>query len=391
MALGCALLLAACYLAAQAGMVRLRSDFFYYWVAGRMMLSGVSPHDPDAWPRVYFALTGTHSVDLAFPYPPWSVLAALPLALLEPDWAAALWMAASLGSLGLVTVLVLQDVPALRRLHAAGISALALAGFVPVVEVLFFGQLSSLLAAALLGASILERSGRRTLAAMLPAALMLKPQLGLVALPAVFLYLVSRGDRRAAATLCLSCAGIVLLSAPWLPAWIDHLGQSLQTKTIDAGRTPTIYGTTVLLTRSAGAPVAVAAALVLGAIVLAPVVALLRQHHQQGRVLSQALRTITPTTLALAPYLWTYDLSLLLASLLPACRDLLAQPGRKALVLAWTITGGSVLLSWLLMWLAALYRRETPSLLLPLVFALGTWLAVVTRGARGRDHHSLPR
>ncbi|MCL6554607.1 MAG: glycosyltransferase 87 family protein, partial [Firmicutes bacterium] len=115
-------------------MVRMRSDFFYYWVAGRMMLSGVSPHDPDAWPQVYFALTGTHSVDLAFPYPPWSVLAALPLALLEPDRAAALWMAVTLGALGLVAVLILQDVPAQRRLHAAGIGALALAGFVPVVE-----------------------------------------------------------------------------------------------------------------------------------------------------------------------------------------------------------------------------------------------------------------
>lgn len=120
----------------------LRSDFFYYWVAGWMLLSGISPHDPDAWPIVYRDLTGAVSVDHAFPYPPWTVLPVLPLALLDPAWAATLWLAASLGALGAAALSVLRDVPPDRHLHATGIGALALAGFAPLVEALFFGQLS---------------------------------------------------------------------------------------------------------------------------------------------------------------------------------------------------------------------------------------------------------
>lgn len=379
-ALSGVLLLLLCYLAAQAGIIRLRSDFWYYYVAGRMVLAGLSPHDPDAWPARYLELTGTRSADQAFPYPPWTVLPTLPLALLDPAWAATLWVAISLGTLGTGALLVLKDVPPARRPHATGIGVVALAGFVPTVEALFFGQLSPLLTAALLGACALARSGHRTLAVVLLTVLLLKPQLGLVTLPVAFVHLIRHGECRAAALLCLSCLGIMLLSAPWLSAWITHLGPALQTNAADAGHTPTVYGLSVLLGRSTGASVAVAAALALAAAALGPVGASLRQRHGGQEGLAEVLRIATPASLALAPYLWTYDLSLLLACLLPACRDLLARPGRHALGTAWALATGSTVLSWLLLVLAALHRRETPSLILPFLFAAVAWMVVLRPG-----------
>jgi hypothetical protein len=379
LALGSLLLLAASSFAAQAGILRLRSDFFYYWVAGWMLLSGISPHDPDAWPTVYRDLTGAVSVDHAFPYPPWTVLPVLPLALLDPAWAATLWLAASLGALGAAALSVLRDVPPDRHLHATGIGALALAGFAPLVEALFFGQLSPLLAAALLGACALARSSRQNLAAALPAALLLKPQLGLVVLPATFLYLLCRGNRRATAALCLSCLGIVLLSAPWIPAWILYLEASLRTNAVDAARTPTVYGFALLLERSVGAVAAAAAVLLLAIAVLGPLAALFRQPSRGGGGLASILRGAIPASLVITPYLWTYDLSLLLACMLPACRDLLAKPGRTALVSAWALAAGSAALSWLLVVLVAVYRCETPSLALPVFFAAVAWPAVFRR------------
>ncbi|MCL6441826.1 MAG: hypothetical protein K6T27_10095, partial [Thermoleophilum sp.] len=119
LALGAAgLLLAACYTLATRTIARPGSDWFYYWIAARIVLEGASPYDLAAWEGAHLRYTGQGSRDPAFPYPPWTAVFLLPLGLFPTRWIGMLWIASMVAGMTVALILTIRPPVPQRRVHA---------------------------------------------------------------------------------------------------------------------------------------------------------------------------------------------------------------------------------------------------------------------------------
>lgn len=210
-------------------------DFSRIWAGPRAALVGADPYEPATWVGTATAL-GTQVPDTAvYIYPPWVLVALLPLGAIPLPAASILW---SLGGLALailgVRALLRAFLPDVAWAHALVAFTLLLSwtgtlGFV-------IGQWAYLLIAALCAAILALRRGRAVRAGLAALALIAKPQLFVVAVPAFAVHaLWPRADAAAtrAARLAVAIAagcGLALVVAGWLafpqwwPTWFREIG-----------------------------------------------------------------------------------------------------------------------------------------------------------------------
>ncbi|HEX8969737.1 MAG TPA: glycosyltransferase family 87 protein [Chloroflexota bacterium] len=172
----------------------LATDFRAYYTAGRMLLGGVrsdfyAPDTQWVWQHAW-APEVTGPADLSpFRNPPFVAAIFAPLALLPAEIAFGVWSSVNVALL--ITLLVfgqraLAGCSARTRRRAVLLSV----SFLPVVVALLLGQLSLLLALALLGAWAAFRSGHDARAGLWLAILLAKPQF--LVLPALVLLIHRR-------------------------------------------------------------------------------------------------------------------------------------------------------------------------------------------------------
>src|SRR5207248_3279971 len=152
------------------------TDFAGFWAGPRALLDGADPYDPATWQATIARLGTQQTSELVYGYPPWVLLALLPLGALPLGLATLVW---TLGGLSLAVIgiwsLLRVIAPDCRLLSL--LAGLCLLGSAPAIISFYSGQWSFLLVGATgLGYTFLLRGHERR-AAFIGLVAIAKPHL----------------------------------------------------------------------------------------------------------------------------------------------------------------------------------------------------------------------
>ncbi len=192
-------------------------DFVQYWSAGRQLLDGRDPYDPDelfVWQRSMYDLPKT----VMMWNPPWTLPLTLPFAAMPWRMAQLLWFVMQLGAVLLSADLLWRVYRGDLRLRwIAWLLALA---FAPTLFLLLLGQISGLPLLGLAGFVYYIRNNRPYLAGCCAVLTAIKPHL----LPLFALVLVLESTHRPASRKAIAVGAALLLLLGLLPLlWNTHV------------------------------------------------------------------------------------------------------------------------------------------------------------------------
>jgi hypothetical protein len=285
-------------------------DFFNFWLAGHLVTQGQSPYDTAQWIAGYPPYELDIILNPAFLYP-------LPLALL---FAPLGWLSFHNAYIIWVTLLQLMIVVSLAVLIIIASNPRSKLFFIPLLAgiVLFRsttltltqGQVSALFLFVMAIMALLWGQGKWFWGGFLLGLLVLKPNLGVIVIALLTLWLLIR--KRWTALAGAAVSGFLLLIAGLIynPHWIVEywaIGSNKLAQTF--GGSPTVWGLSALVCRSNATCVLAFG----GAAVLLLVLGflwLIVSH--KGLAPATILALAVTTTLLVAPYTWTYDQLLLI-------------------------------------------------------------------------------
>jgi hypothetical protein len=193
-------------------------DFVQYWSAGRQVLDGLDPYDPDQLITIQREMFAGHRKTVMMWNPPWTLPLTLPFAALPWRLAQFLWL-----GLQLAAVLISADL--LWRIYGGAwrlrwVSWLIALTFAPTLFLLLLGQISGLLLLGLTGFLYFLRKDRPTPAGCCAALTAIKPHL----LPLFGLTLILEATHRNSTRRVLVTGGSVLFVCALLPLlWNPHV------------------------------------------------------------------------------------------------------------------------------------------------------------------------
>ncbi len=305
-------------------------DFGIFYTAGRLALQGqaVAAYDAGTLTDAFQAFFALQPGAVSWNYPPPLLLPVAALAALPYLAAAGLWGAIGLGGL----------IAALRALAPGGTLLLAGLLFPGTTMALLAGQTSLLVAAALGGGlALLER--RPEVAGVLLGLLVLKPNLAVL----VPLALIAGGRWRAlaAATGAAVLLGAISLAAFGMEPWHGFVTNLTTIAGWDAAgvlrawRMPSVYVQAKSLGLPGGAAMAVQLAAAMGA---ATAVVWIWRRVQSDTLRGAVLVAAIPLA---SPYVFEYDLVVLILAVLLLWRDGLARGWHRGeplgLLLVWVM------------------------------------------------------
>jgi len=282
------------------------SNFVFFWMAGRMVLSGGDPYDSAQWLAEHDANNVTWHPNRIFPYPlPLAFLLA-PLGLLSLDSAYLVWQLISQIMIAVTISMLLgrQREPRYQRM------------FIPLVLILlFFGPVYLSLQIGALGAftlvavtaAIAALDDKRSLAAgILLSLTLLKPPQGLPILVLVVVWLLSRKDRKAIVGLGVGAVGMLLIGMLEDPLWLPKFTASSQ---VVMGRTLGVQSNALGLAYLACGGNVSCMWLCGGsaAIIILAAGSTYLWRHRKDLVPWEAFNLIIPTAFLSTIYLWSYD------------------------------------------------------------------------------------
>lgn len=343
------------------------SDFFTFWLAGRLLSGAQNPYDVTLWlegHRQYGAAWIPNSI---FPYPlPLAVLT-LPLGLFSLEQAFFLWILLSQIFITLSLYLSIRWDDTIRLRHYFLPLLLGAFLFRPALVALRNGQLSPFLLLLVSLVSYLWTRHKWWQGAVVAAFLLLKPTIGLPVLGLCCIYLFLLGKYRPLMAAFL--AALLIAVAGWLidPGWISmflSVGSGKFNETF--GYNPSVWGLTGFFCRQSALCTVSWGGLFALVLVAATVYLLL----VQGRRMSPALllSLVIPVSLLITPYLWAYDQILLLVSVCMVVELLVRK--RYPYMLAASFPLLFSLLSLLLLSLANTVGHDAWSAALPLLMVL---------------------
>lgn len=202
------------------------SNFFVFWLSGKLLLEGNSPYDAKSWSEGYSTYSVIPPKEPTFLYPlPLAVLLT-PLGLLSVEQAYFLWQWISQVSIALVVFFLLRrwDSPAHNRLLVPVIFFLAFFG--PIYLTLQIGSLGPLTLLAIFGALYFLDKDRLFAAGVLLSLTMLKPSQGVTLLFLLGLVFLIR--RQWNVLWGIAAGGFLLLVMGLIvdPNWISVFRQS---------------------------------------------------------------------------------------------------------------------------------------------------------------------
>ncbi len=343
-----------------------QGDFAKFWAGPRALLLGGDPYDARSWHDVAVGL-GASAVNWPdYGYFGWTILFLLPFALLPLPIAFAVWTIGGLALAATATWALLRTwLPGAPFAHT--LVALTLVASQPARLTLLLGQWGFLLGATLALSILWVRSGRPTAAGLAATVALGKPQLFLLAAPAVGLWAWRRGQRRAVLTALAAATALAAISIVVLPQWPMAWLRDIPAHALFAEpRTTTLASVLFGLAGPAGTWMA-------AAIIVACVgVAVCFDPRGDGW-----LAVWLPLSLIVAPYTWSYDHSLLVVPLVIGAGVAARRSPRVANGVI--VAGAFVLLvvSTLLAAVAAIRDLESYSAVVPLilfgVLAAATW------------------
>lgn len=270
------------------------NDFSLIWSGPRLLLSGSDPYDPATFAGATQGLGTQPTATAVYIYPGWVAVLLAPLGALGLATANVVWMVIGLAaaSIGLAAL-----IGAGARLHPL---VRALIGFTLVaseagIVTFYSGQIDFLIVGGLGLMAAWLYTGRQAPAGIAGAVMLLKPQLFLLAFPALLAWSLARGQRRFALSLIAAAVALAVLSTlvvpQWWSAWLTHVAFA-RTGDVRAATLPNALRDTLG-----------AAGLFLGyGLLAASVVAVVAFGRSRA-----ALPVWLTVSLAAAPYLFVYD------------------------------------------------------------------------------------
>jgi glycosyl transferase family 87 len=349
------------------------TDLAYIWAGPRTLLDGANPYDASSWSASVARLETPEAASDIYTYPPYVLMALAPIGLLPLQLLDGIWLWGSVIAGVIAMGALLQAfLPRMRLAH--GLVGFALLGTQSAAQDIYNVQWAFWLLAALCLAVLALGDGRSTRGAVATSALLLKPQLFLLTLPALFLHAEPRVRRRfvglvlAVATIWI---GASVLAAPgWWSSWISAVA-------LTRGAEPNI-GTLTTAANDAFGPAGR-----VGVVLLVAAAAALVLVRSGSSSLAWPATAIA-LSLTAAPYARSYDQPLLLVSVVLAAAALVRvgdRRGARRVILIGAL--GLVVLSWgVLSFVAGPLSSEAPFGLVSAYVALLSVIAAPKRPAR---------
>ena len=335
-------LVAAAYVSVLSGVIRLplgvagTCDFVQYWGAWKLLQEGMNPYDVALMREIQVGL-GEGGPDTTVMWnPPWTPVLLAPALSLPFEQASALWF---LCQLGLALFLATLIPKAINRPYTPVLmSGFITLSFLPVLDSLYWGQLSLLLTLSATLFLYFEGKGMILAAGVSLVPLTLKPHLLLFLMPAGFLWwwrLTVKDRWRFAfgliGSLSVLCLIVMTLAPQALMWWLSAL---LNPRSV-VGAVPTVAWKTATLSTWVRIVLADAVRGVpIWPMICLPLTSLgaVTFFYARYRPIirwSTTFPTITSIALLTGAYGWLYDQSLLLVGMIVVAGDALAWKDRK--------------------------------------------------------------
>lgn len=308
------------------------SDFFTFWLAGRLLSVAQNPYDSSLWlagHRLYGAAWIPNSI---FPYPLPLAIAALPLGVFDLKSGYFLWISLSQVFITLSIYLSVNWDSTVRFKFLFVPLLLGAFLFRPTLVALRNGQISAFLLLLLALVSFLWTRRRWWQGAVLVSLLVFKPTIGLPVAGLCILYLFVQKQYRAIGTSLLTL--VLMAVAGWLidPEWIGKflaVGGGKFNETF--GYNPSIWGLSGFICQQSRLCTVTVGSLFSIAIIAATLLLIAVRGKWCSPPL--VLGLVVPVSLLITPYLWAYDQILLLVSVCLIV-ELLARKGYPFLMAA---------------------------------------------------------
>jgi hypothetical protein len=289
------------------------SDFSVIWAGPRILIAGGDPYDALTFRAASAALSAQPSATDVYIYPGWVAVLLAPLGALDLPAANVVWTVVGLAlAAGGLYALLASGPPVPPLAHTAfGFTLIASES---AIVAFYSGQTDFVIVGGLALMCAWLRQGRSMAAGISGGAMLLKPHLVALALPALAVIAIARGDRRFVYALlgtAIALAGLSTVVVPqWWEAWLAH---------VPAARASDLRASTLpnALRDIFGAPGALGGYALLAAAVLAAL--------SFGRTRA-AVPVWLAVSISVTPYLFVYDhvvgiVPLAMAVLLIAERD----------------------------------------------------------------------
>jgi glycosyl transferase family 87 len=296
------------------------SDFSLIWAGGYVFVNGSNPYDPSTWQRVVLDLGVQSTSTAVFIYPGWVPLFLAPFGVLRLTSAAPVWLGVTL-TVGAVGLFALLEDRARNLPLAHTIFGFLLVASEPGIVTFYSGQWAFLLVGALALMALWMRR-QPALAGAMAGAMLLKPQLFLVGLPALVRVAVAQRNWRFIGALAAVGTIAAIASAVAFPGWWSAYTSVPATQAGDL-RAATLPNAL----RDALGP----AGLVIGVVVVLAVVALAFAYSPRAEA---ALPVWLAVSLLAVPYEFVYDHLISLVPLAVTVGILADRRPRVALVVA---------------------------------------------------------
>ena len=349
------------------------ADYVGFWAGSRMLLDGVDPYDPVAW-RATIAKLGSLGLALNVPgagygYPLTAAVLFVPFALLPIAIAAPLWLVLQivLGTAALVFFArtlfprtLSRDRPVLLAFAAAS---------QPVWVLAASGNVGGFLLAIAAIASALLLRGQALAAGAVAGLLVMKPHPLLVALLLIVVVLPRREALRAVGGAVATGGAITVISLALRPGWVGEFLVSLRGLSDASVARASLFGALASF-----GPLAWAAAAGLISLVLA-------WELRMRPPLTTTIAAAIPVSLIIAPYIWSYDHSVLLVSVACIIAAVAGGPTAMRAAILGLLGIVAVVLPWTLYWIAFQRGDEAWSVAVPI--AMLAVVALSTRASGG--------
>jgi hypothetical protein len=336
-----------------------RTDFANFWVGPRALLVGQDPFDDPTWldtaARLGAAVNWPN-----YGYFGWTIVLLFPLALLPLMTAFGVWTVGGLVAAALaVFALLRRELPG--HPIAYTLLGMTLVASQPARLTVFLGQWGFVLTAALAAVVVWTGDGRSTRAGLASIAALAKPQLFVLGAPALAVWAWRNGQRRAVAVAVAAGLAVVALSVVLLPHWPAAWLRDIPSRALFAEpKTTTLASVLYGILGQPGTWLAFA--VIVGCTLFA------LAFDSRGRAWVAAW---LPLSLVAAPYVWSYDQTLLVVPLAIGGGVVARRSRRLATIVIVLGAVTLMVLSTALAIVASLRNLESYSAVVPLiVFAL---------------------
>jgi hypothetical protein len=293
------------------------TDFSSFWMAGKLILQGKNPYDIVAWGEGFRRFELGFLLTPVFLYPLPLALLLTPLGLLPFYSAYIIWVALTQLMIVacLVILLTMETYPRGKFFFIPLLIGIMF--FRPTTLTLTQGQVSGLFLFVLVWIAFLWHKGKWFWGGFLLGLLALKPNLGIIIIVLVAIWLLFNKNWRALCGTLVSGIFVIIAGLIYNPAWVIQylrVGSNKLSETF--GGSPTVWGLGALISHNQ-----ITATLIIGSLagllVLFGFFRVLLYSHAIMRPVS-VLALVISVTLLVTPYTWTYDQMLLILPLTTA-------------------------------------------------------------------------